>query len=126
MLMSLSARIDEPARRFVRRRIPSVGARLIQEQPLQCVPVGQVIVAYGLAGAHVQERRSDGLQRDALLFGPCEAVERELEGVGGARATGLPVDDLVGDARAAVALLVDGVDAAPDNASGDRQLERSL
>lgn len=116
--------------------------RFLQEQPFDGRAVRQRVGAYDLAGAYVQEGGADRLQGNALLLGPGEPVDGELERVGGAAAAGLPVDDLVrrpgagggtvavavpgpgpGPARVAAVLPVDGVDAAADDPAGDLQLE---
>lgn len=54
--------------------------RVLCEQPFQCGTVRQVVQAGHLTAADVDERGLDGLQGHALLLGPGEAVDRELEG----------------------------------------------
>src|SRR5262245_16615714 len=96
---------------------------LPQDEALESGAVGQVLRADGLPGAYVDERGADPLGRQAVLLGPGEPVDGELEGVGGRDAVGLPVDDLI---AAGVRVLVDRVNAAADHPTDEVQLEGCL
>ena len=74
------------------------------------------------AGAHVVERGVHLLERHADQLGPGEAVDRELERVGGRGPVGLPVDDQ----ERAVGLRVDRVDPAADDLAVEDEGERRL
>src|SRR5687767_12785177 len=65
MSSSLSARAGVLGVRYLTGRLP-------EQQPLQLRAAGQGVGADDLTGAYVQERGRDGLQGDALLFGPGE------------------------------------------------------
>src|SRR5690606_5031761 len=69
--------------------------RLRVDQGLEVFPVGQPRRLDQLAGADVVEPGPHPLDRDPGELGPGDAVDGELQRVGGGLAVGLPVDDEV-------------------------------
>src|SRR6476469_4104074 len=101
---------------------PPLGRTAEVEELLEAGAVGQVGGLDGAAGPDVVEGGADLVEGRAGELGPGEAVEGELEGVGGRVAAGLPVDDE--EAAACVGGLgVDRVDAAADDLTPEHEGE---